>query len=405
MRLNILKSGQNSVKNNEQYKSAFKELECCVIIPTYNNASTIGKVAEAASAYCNDVYIVNDGCTDETLSILKEIEQVTVIGYQKNRGKGYALKYGFKHAVKQGYKYAITLDSDGQHYAEDLPLFLDKLREEPKAIIIGAREMSHENVPGKSNFGKNFSNFWVKVETGISLPDTQSGYRLYPIAELSKIRFFANKFDFEVEVLVRSAWKGIELLSIPINVFYPKKEERVSHFRPFKDFTRISILNTILVTLAFIYFRPRDIVRKYRKKSIKQIIREDILQGGMPVSKIAIAIGFGVFMGILPIWGYQLAVGFIIAHFLKINKPIFFVAANISLPPMIPLILYLSYVCGSFVLGDGSWVVDMDLTLGAIKANLKQYILGAIAFSIIAGILSGFLSYFSIILIKKFRAK
>lgn len=189
MRLDILKSEQSSVKNNEQYKSTFKELECCVIIPTYNNASTIGKVAEAASTYCDDVYIVNDGCTDKTLSILEKIEEVTVIGYPKNRGKGFALKFGFKHAVKQGYKYAITLDSDGQHYPEDLPLFLEKLRNEPKAIIIGEREMNHENVPGKSNFGKNFSNFWVKFETGISLPDTQSGYRLYPIEELDKISF------------------------------------------------------------------------------------------------------------------------------------------------------------------------------------------------------------------------
>ncbi len=393
------------MKNNEKYKSVFKKLNCCVIIPTYNNSLTIGKVVKDVCTFCDDVYVVNDGCTDETLQILEKFEQVKVIGYQKNKGKGYALKYGFKHAVKQGHKYAITLDSDGQHFADDLPVFLEKLKDEPSAIIIGAREMSHENVPGKSNFGKNFSNFWVKFETGISLPDTQSGYRLYPIAELQKIRFFTNKFEFEVEVLVRSAWRGIKLLSVPIKVFYPKKEERVSHFRPFKDFTRISILNTILVTLALIYFKPRGIVRKYRKKSIKQIIREDILQGGMPVSKISIAIGFGVFMGILPIWGYQLAIGLLIAHFLKINKPIVFVAANISLPPMIPFILYLSYVCGSFVLGEGSWVINIDLTIDAIKANLKQYILGAITFSIIAGLFSGILSYFSIILIKKIRAK
>ncbi len=100
---------------------------------------------------------------------------------RKTKAKGYALKKGFALAKEKGYDYAITIDSDGQHSADDLPAFAKKLKEEPEAIIIGSRNMEKEGIPGKSSFGMKFSNFWFWVETGIRHPDTQSGFRLYPL--------------------------------------------------------------------------------------------------------------------------------------------------------------------------------------------------------------------------------
>jgi len=251
-------------------KSALKELSCCVLVPTYNNAKTLNRVINGVLEYSNDVIVVCDGATDNSLSILKAYgNKITLVDYLPNKGKGNALKVGFNKAVELGFEYAISIDSDGQHYPEDIPHFVEKIKEEPGALIVGSRNMNQENVPGKSSFGNKFSNFWFRLETGINLPDTQSGFRLYPVKKLSKIRFYTEKFEFEIEVMVKAAWADIVVTSVPIKVLY-NPEERVSHFRPFKDFTRISILNTYLVTLTLLYYKPRAIIRKLKKKALNR---------------------------------------------------------------------------------------------------------------------------------------
>lgn len=245
----------------------FRQRKVCVLIPTYNNAQTLGHVLHGVLAYTDQVIVVNDGATDATVSILAGYPQIATVHLAQNRGKGYALRQGFEKAVSLGYDYAITIDSDGQHYPEDLPVFLEALERHPAAIMIGARNMEQSSVPRKSSFGNKFSNFWFHVETGIRMEDTQSGYRLYPVRELSSLSFVTRKYEFEIEVLVRGAWAGLEVIQVPVRVFYPEKEKRISHFRPFRDFTRISILNTVLVTIAFLYIKPRDLVRRIKKKT------------------------------------------------------------------------------------------------------------------------------------------
>ena len=159
----------------------FSNLKVCIIIPTYNNAGTLAKVIGDVLRFTTHIIVVNDGSNDNTSVILADFPQIEVISYKKNKGKGYALKKGFRRAIEKGYDYAITIDSDGQHSADDLPAFAKKLKEEPEAIIIGSRNMEKEGIPGKSSFGMKFSNFWFWVETGIRHPDTQSGFRLYPL--------------------------------------------------------------------------------------------------------------------------------------------------------------------------------------------------------------------------------
>ena len=347
--------------------------------------------------------VVNDGSTDETADILSSYPCATmeVITLPHNRGKGAALMAGFKQALEMGFDHAITLDSDSQHRAADIPAFLKVLENESPLLLIGSRQLDQENVPGKNRFANRFSSFWFRVETGIRLKDTQSGFRLYPIRELEGMPLFSGKYEFELELLVKAAWKEVPIREIPINVYYPPGGERVSHFRPFRDFLRITLLNFLLLFLGLAYYRPRNMYRKYRSKTLKQIIREDIIKSGTPNHRIAFSVAFGIFMGILPIWGYQLVFGFFFAHILKLNKAIFFITANISLPPMIPFILYLSYVTGSYVLGDGSWMVDVELNLSSIGQNLKQYLTGAVVFASIAGVSSGTLSYILLIIFKR----
>lgn len=387
------------------YDDKFNLHKTCVIIPTYNNAKTLGSVITDVAAYTENIIIVNDGSLDETENILTSFSFLHVISYKKNIGKGWALRQGLKRATELGYLYAITIDSDGQHFAKDLPKFIDKLETEKNAIIIGARNMEQESVPDKSSFGHKFSNFWFKVETGINASDTQSGYRLYPLQPLSKIKFLTRKYEFEIEVLVRSAWRGTKIESVPVSVYYAPKETRISHFRPFKDFTRISILNTILVVITFLYILPRNFLRSiFKKETWRSIWHDHLLHPGEPDIVKAASVAFGVFMGIVPIWGFQLLTAVFLSILFKLNKPIVIVAANISIPPMVPLIIFLSYMMGKFWMGGRGidFSLSNDLSIASIKQNLQQYIYGSITLAIIAGIAFGLLT---LIILKIFKKK
>ncbi|HTJ51702.1 MAG TPA: glycosyltransferase family 2 protein [Cyclobacteriaceae bacterium] len=248
------------------YQERFRQVKACVLVPTYNNHRTLKHVLDSILEYTDDVVLVNDGSTDSTAEILSAYSTIHVVSYPKNVGKGWALRQGFKKALELGYDYAVTIDSDGQHFAEDLPKFLETIEQTPGVLTIGARNMEQSSVPGKSSFGNKFSNFWYWVETGLKLPDTQSGYRLYPIYLMKDMKFITHKFEFEIEVIVRAAWRNIVVIPVPVKVYYAGKENRVSHFRPFKDFSRISVLNTVLVTIALLYIKPREIYRGLKKK-------------------------------------------------------------------------------------------------------------------------------------------
>lgn len=370
--------------------AAFDELKACVIIPTYNNASTIMAVVSSVLQYTANLIVVNDGSTDDTEQLLKTAPGITLVSYPLNKGKGFALRSGFKKAIQSGYQYAITIDSDGQHFASDLPVFIHKLQQEGESLIMGARNMdTAANVPGKSSFGNRFSNFWYKFETGITLPDTQTGYRLYPLRPISKMKFFTRKYEFEIEVIVRLAWAGIKVVSVPITVYYPPKNERISHFRPFKDFTRISIVNTVLVTICFFYIWPRNFFRRFSKKNWKQELKKMLLKPGETDITKANSMAFGGFMGIVPIWGFQLLVGIPLAHLFKLNKALFVLAAHISVAPIIPLIVFLSYKMGKPFMGARAVDISFNkhLTLEKMWQNLEQYIYGAIFLAVVTGIL------------------
>ena len=383
-------SGSVSLRNK------FDDLKTCVIIPTYNNAATLAKVIEDVAQYTNHIIVVNDGSTDDTVEIVKQFPAIQFISYAQNVGKGWALRKAFRYAIDTGYQYAISIDSDGQHFAKDLPAFINKLEEEPNAVIIGARNMGQASVPGGSSFGNKFSNFWFKIETGITSPDTQSGYRLYPLEPLKKMRFITRKYEFEIEVLVKLAWKGVKVISVPVTVYYAPKEERISHFRPYKDFFRIGVLHTISVLISLLYIKPRDFIKTlFSPKKMKKVLDEHLFNPHHSPQLKAISVAFGIFMGIVPLWGFQLAIAIFVAILCKLNKPLVIVAANISIPPMIPVIIFGSYKMGALWMGANAMHINFDnaITLSSIKHNLVQYIYGSITLAIVAAIISGLLTF------------
>jgi glycosyltransferase involved in cell wall biosynthesis len=239
------------------------DMRLCVIIPTYNNAGTLQQVVEDVCSYCQDIIVVNDGSTDATSDILPQLPaKVVVVSYEQNKGKGHALVVGFREAVKRGFTHAVTIDADGQHFAADIPVLIKATESNKDGFVVGCRNLTEENMPRQNTFANKFSNFWFRLQTGVNLPDTQSGFRLYTLRALRGLSMITSRYEAELEFLVYASWAGVKISSVPVRVYYPPQEERVSHFRPVYDFTRISILNTCLCVCAIVYGYPRMIVRK-----------------------------------------------------------------------------------------------------------------------------------------------
>ena len=244
-----------------------KKYRIGVVIATYDNAGTIANVVRRVEAITRDIIVVDDGCTDNTLALLQQLDVPPhIVTYKPNRGKGHALVQGFKKAMQLGWDYVITLDSDGQHFPEDLPQLVAAWTQHKDALIVGERGTGHLNMPRGNTMANKFSNFWFTVQTGIQLNDTQTGFRVYPLKRLRWMGITTSRYEAELEMLVFAAWHGIEIVPVKVRVYYPPQGERVTHFRPWADFGRISLLNVALCFGAVVYGWPMRLYRKIKNR-------------------------------------------------------------------------------------------------------------------------------------------
>lgn len=239
-----------------------RDLRISVVIPVYNNVATVGDVIAAALEWCDDITVVDDGSDDGTAEMLKTFsDKITILTHKKNRGKGAALSTAFRHLRAQGFVTAITMDADGQHRASDLPRFIRKAAENPDTIIIGRRSLDKVDIKASSSFANRFSNLWFTIHTFKRLKDTQTGFRAYPLRRYPSRMPFTSRYEAELSILVNASWKGVPIVETDTDVYYPPRDERVSHFRPGLDFFRISLLNTVQTLFAVVYGWPRTGLR------------------------------------------------------------------------------------------------------------------------------------------------
>lgn len=188
--------------------------------------------------------VCDDGSTDGS-GAAAEAAGAVVLRHARNEGKGVALRTLLAEAHRRGFRHAISMDADGQHLPSDLPMMASALIDEPGSLVLGARNLVAAGAPPSSEFGRRSSNWWIWFETGLRLPDTQSGFRGYPVPEVIELGARHRRYAFETDVILRAAWAGIPIRSRPITVVYPTN--RTSHFRLVIDNVRIVALNTLAV--------------------------------------------------------------------------------------------------------------------------------------------------------------
>ena len=203
-----------------------------IVVPAYNEAPTVGDVVAGARRHAT-VVVVDDGSTDATAAVGRAAGG-DVIRHKTRLGKGQALRSGIAAARARGATHVVTLDGDGQHDPNDLPLVLDAMRRHPRALVIGRR--SGIDAMGLSRgraHAIHVAGFFANWATGQQIVDTQSGFRVYPLALFEEVHPRSGGFVFETEVLLDAAARGWDVIEVDVRAI-PRATQR-SRFRPFLD--------------------------------------------------------------------------------------------------------------------------------------------------------------------------
>lgn len=333
--------------------------EILVLIPVYNHGATLRRVAEGVLALHPHLLVVDDGSKAPAAPLLEGLP-LQLIRHEANKGKGAAIMTAAAFAREHGYTHLISLDADGQHDPADLPGFLDKIKLRPHAFIVGARDFAGAGkVPLSSRFGRRFSEFWMFIQSTVRVSDMQSGYRAYPVAALCSLKLWDNHYSFEVEVLVKAAWGGFEIVEIPVRVYYPEASKRISHFKTIKDNLRISVLNTRLTIRALIPVPYRKLSwGKDDRISVRRPLKSlrKLMEDKTAANCLALSTFVPIVVCALPILGLQSFVVLFLIAVLKLNRLWALAISHACLPPLVPAFCI---EVGHYI-NNGVWLTDIS---------------------------------------------
>ncbi len=351
-----------------------------IVIPVFNHAKTLRYVAKRALEVEHTVMVLDDGSTDGGIDTLKGLD-IHVLQHPINRGKGAAILTAATAARRLGATHIVTIDADGQHDPADFRQFVPLATQCPEAIIVGKRNFQGINVPGMARFRRQFSNFWLRIQTGQSIGDSLSGFRVYPLKVLELLKFRESGFAFEVEVLVKAAWAGVGLREVDISVHYPPPHESISHFNFFKDNVRLTLLNTKSTLRSFVPIPHQQILDRNSDRtkisvwkpiqSLKILLAKNLSPG-----QLASAGSLGVFLGTLPLIGLHTILILFAAGFLRLNKVVALSTSQLCMPPLVPAFC----IEIGFFLRHGRFLTEISLqTLGYQGLErLFEWVIGSI---------------------------
>ena len=366
-----------------------------LIIATYNNAGTIAAVIDGAKEHCSQIIVVNDGSTDATAEILGNRNDIILLSFDSNRGKGCALRAGFEKACAMGFSHAITFDGDGQHMAQDIPRIKEKISQEPDTLWIGNRVVpaAGSEPPLRCRFGRTFGNFWYRFFTGIILHDTQCGFRAYPLYKIGEIKISGKRYEFEQDALIKAAWNGIHVKEFDIHINYQPDKLRVSHFRPVRDFLRISMINSKAGFLRVAFpVATFDAPGKTLGAKIRFIVRYELRAHSTP-KRAAASVALGVFLGIFPIHGFQVATLMGLAVLLRLNRVLAFLGVCVSSPPFMPVLIIAAVFVGRLVVPQSIIAQSDPSTFQKVMQGGIEFIIGSVILSVVTGISVYFILY------------
>jgi glycosyltransferase involved in cell wall biosynthesis len=208
--------------------------QCAAVIPCLNEARAIAQVVGAVRQLVPTVLVIDDGSQDETGAIAKSAG-AEVIRNAVPQGKGAALQMGWRHAHERGFNWALTMDGDGQHSANDAPTFFEVAECAGAKLVIGNRMSNPKGMPLVRRLVNRWMSDRISALAGISLPDSQCGFRLMNLDVWNQMPVGASHFEIESDVLVAFAKAGYAIEFAPIEVIYKNEQSKI---HPVRDTVR-----------------------------------------------------------------------------------------------------------------------------------------------------------------------
>ncbi len=373
---------------------------CAILAPTYNNAGTLRGVIEQVRAVCDlPVIVINDGSTDATARVLAGLgEAIDVVTHLHNRGKAAALRTGFDRAAERGFTHVLTIDTDGQHDAADVPAMIEMARAQLTALVVGTRSLETTGYPRWSQFGRWFSNTLVRIESGVRVGDSQCGLRVYPL-EVRVLPARTARYGFETDVLTRCGWANVPVIEAPVRCIYDIAGGRVSHFRKGRDSTAAVGMHAWLVARSLcpcppMRLHPADdttstgtivqrLLRWFSPMRAWRAVRRDDRER----KRFAAALSLGVLIANLPLYGVQTLLSIVLARRLRLHPLAVVAGSHLSTPPVGPLLIAAAITVGHCLLhGRPASLADFDPSrLGYVELLRRiaiEWLIGSVIFGV-----------------------
>ena len=206
-------------------------MKTCAIIPCFNTAASVGEIVRKIRSQAIDVLVIDDGSTDST-SKEASINGATVLKNQINSGKGASLRKGFDYGLDKDYEAILTLDGDGQHLPEDIPVFIKASLDNPHAqMIIGNRMHRPREMPRIRQLTNKFMSCLLSLIAHQNIPDSQNGFRLIKRSILQQMELNSDRFEIESELIIQAAKKDARIISVHISSVYRGGPSQINPFR------------------------------------------------------------------------------------------------------------------------------------------------------------------------------
>jgi uncharacterized protein (DUF2062 family) len=350
-------------------------------------------VVQTAVATGFDLLVVDDGSTDHCLQTIAALQCRTLI-LQEHRGKGAALLAGAEQAAKLGYDTIVALDGNSQYNPEDIHLLVTKAQHSSTpCVVVGARQQNQDATLTAKQGPKTPENFWVRLECGLEISDVESSFRLYPIRELLAQNIARDNYGFEIETLVKLAWSGIPVSSVPVTTKKP------SNCTTLTNRLRLASLHSQLLLRRLLPWPhkkltqeepfPKKVYATISRNPLK-VLREICREHTSPLW-LAMAVWLGIFMGALPLLAVHTLAIIYVAHRFHMNKVAAVAASQFCMPPVVPVLC----IQMGYYLRNGKLLVDFSWQpwLLGIHERLWEWLIGSLLVGPLLGLIGALVMY------------
>lgn len=376
-----------------------------IVIPVYNHSTTLPGVVNGALAVHDNVMVVDDSSTDKSADTLAGLN-VRLIHHEKNLGKGTAIKTAALTARKLGMTHIVTIDANGRYDPAYFHLFAGALKENTDSIIVGRRNFQKGEVPVLYRFSRRLANFWFQVQTGVNLGDARCTFRAYPLAVLENLTLRTSRNSFEVEVLTKAAWAGVNLNEVNISAYFPWPKKYKFNFVFLMDKLRVTLFNFHLTMRSIVPWPHQKLISKDRsgkKISVLHPLRsiKTLLTENTSPRQLAAACALGVFLGTLPLIGFHNITILFAASYFRLNKVAALAASGLCVPPLVPALC----IEAGYFMRHGTFLTEISIkTLGyQALERIYEWLIGSLVLAPIFAVLVGGIIFLVALFLKKTR--